>query len=242
MMVSAGPNGQNGFGGHAHNDKLSFELNIDGNDIFIDPGSYLYTPFPQWRNLFRSTASHNTVAVDGCEQNRFTDKSLFLLEDMAKVKINKWASDDEFDFLDAQHFGYMRFADPVLHRRQIYNNKKEDFFIIRDILDGKGLHLFEFNFHLRDDLDYEINKQDKCLVFNIDGKDKYKFWLQKPEHADFKIEDSYLSTGYGLKRQSEILKFSKKTGAPCEFMFIIAKRDYDADIENIEKVIGRFNG
>ena len=29
-VVSCGPNGQNGIGGHTHNDKLSFELCING--------------------------------------------------------------------------------------------------------------------------------------------------------------------------------------------------------------------
>jgi hypothetical protein len=52
--------GQNGNGGHAHNDQLSVELTIDGADIMRDPGSYLYTPLPDRRNEFRSTAAHFT--------------------------------------------------------------------------------------------------------------------------------------------------------------------------------------
>jgi len=70
-IISCGPNGQNGNGGHAHNDKLSFELCIDGKDIIVDPGTYVYTQLPEWRNKFRSTAYHNTVMIDNKEQNRF---------------------------------------------------------------------------------------------------------------------------------------------------------------------------
>ena len=61
---------------HVHNDKLSFELNISGKDIYFDPGTYLYTPVPEMRDKFRSTIVHNTVVpVDGCEQNRFISLS-----------------------------------------------------------------------------------------------------------------------------------------------------------------------
>nr|MDO8116924.1 heparinase II/III family protein [Candidatus Sigynarchaeota archaeon] len=42
-LVSCGKNGQNGVGGHAHNDKLGFELVIDGERLVVDPGSCTYT-------------------------------------------------------------------------------------------------------------------------------------------------------------------------------------------------------
>jgi len=71
LIISAGTNGQKGNGGHAHNDKLSFELNIDGKDIVVDAGTYLYTPLPSKRNLFRSTKVHNTLIVEDEEQNEW---------------------------------------------------------------------------------------------------------------------------------------------------------------------------
>ncbi|MCP4694719.1 MAG: hypothetical protein GY859_42215 [Desulfobacterales bacterium] len=82
LTITAGPNGQNGVGGHAHNDKLSFELNLDGVDVAADPGAYLYTPIPARRNQFRSVMAHNAPAA-GREPNRWIDgaKGLFSLED-----------------------------------------------------------------------------------------------------------------------------------------------------------------
>lgn len=71
LAIWAGSNGQKGNGGHAHNDNLSFELNIDGEDIIVDPGTYLYTPLPDKRNLFRSTKAHNTLIVKDEEQNEW---------------------------------------------------------------------------------------------------------------------------------------------------------------------------
>ena len=64
-------------GTHTHNDLLSFELSINDSDFIIDPGSYLYTPDPVKRNEFRSTKKHNTIVVDGEEQNALPSKSMF---------------------------------------------------------------------------------------------------------------------------------------------------------------------
>jgi len=69
MTVRCGEIGQKGNGGHAHNDQLSITLRIDGKDIIVDPGTYLYTPLPERRNEFRSTTTHFTVQKDGAEQN-----------------------------------------------------------------------------------------------------------------------------------------------------------------------------
>ena len=44
--------------GHIHEDQLSIELSINNNEIFQDPGSFLYTPIPEFRNLYRSSIVH----------------------------------------------------------------------------------------------------------------------------------------------------------------------------------------
>lgn len=77
LCINATDNGQMGGGGHAHNDKLSFELYIGGKPIYQDPGTYVYTAFPEMRNQYRSTIVHNTIYV-GQEQNNFL--SLFAMQ------------------------------------------------------------------------------------------------------------------------------------------------------------------
>lgn len=59
--------------GHAHNDKLSFTMYVDGKQLCFDNGSYAYTGNREARNFFRSTKAHNTIFVDGVEQNEFVD-------------------------------------------------------------------------------------------------------------------------------------------------------------------------
>ncbi len=73
VAISCGPNGRPGRGSHTHNDKLSFELSVGGVRLIADPGTFLYTPSPEKRNLYRSTAMHSTLAVAGWEQNRWLE-------------------------------------------------------------------------------------------------------------------------------------------------------------------------
>ena len=68
-IVRCGDTGRYGRGGHSHNDQLSFELFAGGRPLVADPGTYLYTPDPEARNLFRSTAYHATLRIGGAEQN-----------------------------------------------------------------------------------------------------------------------------------------------------------------------------
>jgi hypothetical protein len=84
LLVNASDNGQKGNGGHAHNDKLSFELLINGRSLYEDPGQYVYTPLPELRNKYRSTYAHNTINT-GIEQNEFIN--LFSMKNQSKCSL-----------------------------------------------------------------------------------------------------------------------------------------------------------
>lgn len=81
LAVRCGPLGQNGVGGHAHNDQLSLELTVDGEDRLLDPGTYLYTPLPARRNDYRSLKAHFAPQLDR-EPGRL-DLGLFRLGNQA---------------------------------------------------------------------------------------------------------------------------------------------------------------
>lgn len=78
LSICATPLGQNDNGGHSHNDKLSYELWMDGKDIVRDPGTYLYTPLPHRRNEFRSIKAHSVPIVADIEQNSWSQGSIGL--------------------------------------------------------------------------------------------------------------------------------------------------------------------
>lgn len=75
--------------GHVHNDKLSFELFVNGLDLIKDAGSFCYTSNIEMRNKFRATKAHQTIDVNGIEQNNFisTKNGLFYLEKESTCKL-----------------------------------------------------------------------------------------------------------------------------------------------------------
>jgi hypothetical protein len=101
LTISAGGNGHHGYGGHSHNDKLSFELNLDLEDIVVDAGTYLYTPLYERRGEFRSVKAHNTIIIDGQEQNNWLEEldGAFNLFDESRVHIMKCVKDEFKAFL-----------------------------------------------------------------------------------------------------------------------------------------------
>lgn len=87
IVTRCGKNAMNGQGNHNHNDNLSFELSIGDKDFIIDPGTFCYTSNYNLRNIFRSTSYHNTVQVEGFEQNRFKNTDIFKMKDESDAKI-----------------------------------------------------------------------------------------------------------------------------------------------------------
>jgi hypothetical protein len=83
LAVRCGERGLAGLGAHAHCDQLAIELVIDGRELVRDPGSYLYTPFPHWRNAYRSAAAHHAPRTPGREPARL-ERGLFDLRDAAE--------------------------------------------------------------------------------------------------------------------------------------------------------------
>jgi len=106
LSIRCGSVGQKGKGGHSHNDQLSFCLDVKGKEVFVDSGTYCYTSDAKTRNRFRSTASHNTLQIEGMEQNdRFDDDKddLFWLKN-AKSKARIVRIDSK-TFI-GEHYGY----------------------------------------------------------------------------------------------------------------------------------------
>ena len=105
--------GHHGFlnAGHAHADALSVVLSVDGRPLLIDPGTATYTMDASVRNRFRSTAMHNTVAIDDKPQS--VPAGPFHWASWADARVDLWRTMAELDCLEALHEGYA----PLIHRR-----------------------------------------------------------------------------------------------------------------------------
>jgi Heparinase II/III-like protein len=110
----------------------------------IDPGTFVYSAARPWRDFFRSTPAHNTIAVD--EQDQAVRVNWFKWRGLPQVTLEKSVSLAAMDYAVASHNGYARLAEPVLHRRHVVFSKP-DYWFITDELSGQGQHRIEVFFH-----------------------------------------------------------------------------------------------
>lgn len=215
--ISCGPNGQNGGGGHAHNDKLSFHLVIDGIEFIVDPGTGVYTSYPEIRNEFRSTASHNTVMVDGEEQNRFHPWGVFSLEDDAHATCERWETADERDIFVGSHHGYERLPQRIVHRRAIEFDRQKREFLVTDTLTGSGSASLTFTFVLHPDV--EVTVGGNTAVLERSGR-RVGLSVLSPGLAFEQVEGRY-SPEYGVIEPTTRLVVRTRAMLPFEGRFSI---------------------
>lgn len=166
FVGNSGSLGLEPMSGHGHADALSFFLSIDGQPVFIDTGTYLYHSGGKWRRFFRSTAAHNTIQVDG--QDQAEQLADFMFGDFYNVRNIHWSErEDRIDW-GAEHSGYKRLADPVVHRREVSYIKREYSFKVTDTLKCRGNHDVKLLFHLHPDI--EVLSEGKN-TFRLSGKD-----------------------------------------------------------------------
>ncbi|MFC1475577.1 heparinase II/III family protein [Candidatus Zixiibacteriota bacterium] len=148
VLATANPVGTGGIGGHKHNDLLSFIFSVGNREIVIDPGTYAYTADPMMRNQLRGTAAHNTVVIDGTEQNRFVARQLFWVRQDAQPRIAHCHLNKTLDRLTNEHDGYRRLPGKITHRRHFTFHKTENILVVCDELTGSGIHDIQATYNL----------------------------------------------------------------------------------------------
>ena len=120
---------------------------------------------------------HNTVMVDGAEQNRFGEGGLFWLHPDATPRCLVWESTAEVDCFVGEHDGYARLSPPVMHRREFRLDKRARRIDVCDWLDGGGRHTLAWNFTLAPGVtvrqagewEWEIESGSVRALLRLDG-------------------------------------------------------------------------
>ena len=115
-VVRCGDVGQNGNGGHAHNDTLSFELSLDGRPLRPRLGDLRLHVRPAGAERVPGTAAHSTVVVAGEEINPIDPTRLFELEQASTPKVTHVGRRAP---RVAMHDGYRRLATPTCPPAQL---------------------------------------------------------------------------------------------------------------------------
>ena len=198
LLFFAIPNGIFGKGSHTHNDKLSFVLRVGGQEILCDSGTGCYTRDIGTRNRFRSTAAHNTLLIDGAEQNRINTGplGLFILGKEAAVSQIQQGREARGYFVRASHTGYRSLG--VTHTRTIRALNGERAFLIEDQLDGDGVHDFELNLQLAPNRTAELAPAEKGILCRIVGDRRIQLAVVGPTGLQGAVQPSLISSVYGV--------------------------------------------
>ena len=164
LLVTNGRVGTAGFGNHKHNDLLGFEYHVDGIPIFVDAGSYVYTSDPEARNLFRGTRSHNTMSVDGEEQNELRPEWLFRMFERANPEHLELRHKGEWLRYRGRHYGYAQLSQPVVVERTFALSIPDGRLTITDVLKGEGRHRLDWHFHFAPNVGVTLVTDDRIEI------------------------------------------------------------------------------
>ncbi|MGS0525498.1 alginate lyase family protein [Zobellia nedashkovskayae] len=150
LHVDIAPLGYLSIAAHGHADALSFFLNIDGKPYIIDPGTYTYHSFPEWRAYFKGTLAHNTIRVDGIDQAVNGGPCLWV--DHYTTKVLQVEDTTRETILKGSHNGYEKLG--VKHIRTYTFDKLEDRITIHDKLSASDdqIHSYEYPLHFHPEI------------------------------------------------------------------------------------------
>lgn len=234
LLLDCGPHGAAG-GAHAHADALSFDMAAYGRTLLVDPGTFTYTGSAHERDLFRSTAMHNTLTIDH-ESSSVMDGP-FKWQRSALSTARSWISRERFDFFEGQHDGYECLPAPATHIRSVLFIKN-GYWMMRDRVLTAGAHRYDLHFHFDADAAPVITPDDAAAIVerpsSAPGLEMFSFGSE----GRWQREEGLVSHCYGEHMSAAVYTFTvtKATG-PQEFMTFLVPRHSQAARVKLQELL-----
>jgi hypothetical protein len=210
LSINAGSHGP----GHGHADALSLNLIRNGRGLLIDPGTYEYVGDSSKRAQYQGTKAHNTVCVDGLDQAEASGP--FAWRNPPAVKVERWVQGQRFNLFSGSHDGYMRLSEPVRHQRWVFHRRGQ-FWLVRDLVDGRGKHQLELTWHLGPSLS-PVSTKDNLFAHGQESlgliTTETHGWAQSVHRGDW-------SPVYGRAERATVITFGRKAELPMEFVTLV---------------------
>jgi len=195
---------------HGHADCLSICLSVNNQPVIIDPGTYDYFTFPEWRNYFRETRAHNTAEVDGVSQSQMLGP--FMWGKRATPHLIEWLDRNRSTVVVGEHDGYKQLPDPVNHRRSLTLDKRKNELTIVDKFTARSHHKIRIHFHLHpactasgiSDTEVEVGLTDARL--NISTSDGSLQCIRATDDS----KSGWTSNGYHSRQSSTCVRLERE--------------------------------
>ena len=245
LIFDVGPLGCPVSGGHGHADLLSIQCSVFGEPYLVDPGTYAYTAEADWRDFFRGTTAHSTVTVDRTGQAM--PAGPFAWKTQPRARLRHWLSTDALDLADADHDGYCRLPDPVIHRRRVLFVKPR-YWVITDDLVGTEEHEVQLQFQFAP-RKVTVLPTLWAVAHGDGGQGLFvRSFATVPLKVDvFEGESTpmlgWLSPDYGRRRPAPVLLYSAVTRLPLRIVTLLyPTRNPLADPPVVSPVVGEGRG
>ncbi|HXM60989.1 MAG TPA: alginate lyase family protein [Terriglobales bacterium] len=213
LLIDGGPQAVQGTA-HGHADALSICLNSEGHAMLIDPGTFEYIGDGTERDLFRRTAMHNTLRVDGKSQSE--PAGAFAWKQLTRAKTEQWITGENLDLFVGSHDGYSRLGSPVVHRRWVFS-LRSGLFLVRDLVQGSGKHRLDIDWHLGPEMRMRAEH-----LFGVTGSSSGLAILCAEKHGwSEEVRKDVWSPVYGRKEPITVLTFGVNTSLPAEFVTLL---------------------
>lgn len=227
VLVRCGPVGLNGRGAHDHADQLSVDITLGGVPLIVDPGSYVYTADAGARCEFRSTRAHNTVTVDGRDQCRFSDVTLFEVEEGARGVTDVWEATADGATFEGHHDGYLRLSRPVVHRRRVRLGGDGRVLRIRDVLEGpSAAHDVRVTFQCDHGTSARVaGDRDQAWASLERGGRRFRLVPTVPAGLWLEVEDGWVSPRYGVRHSAPRVVLHGRVAVPVAIEVELSRAD-----------------
>ncbi len=237
LIVDTKPLGPSHLPAHGHCSLFSYELSLDGKRIIVDSGVEEYEAGP-WRDFWRSTRAHNTLTVDGAEQNEVW--ASFRAGRRVALQQCAFAENDCGAVFVGMHRGFATQESRTPHRR-IIAGLSEGIWLVFDQVFGHGSHRIDNYVH--------FHPQAWCRIsgYGVEfGRDETRARIypmknaQAPPVAMSSVKGStnpiqgWYAPEFGKREPNHVLCLSAEAELPWQSGYLIAPDGFDISAWNIE--------
>lgn len=230
---------------HSHFDAAHLELQVDGEDVLLDTGRYIYrnsVTLKDWRNYFHTAAAHNTIQVDNHEMGAAPDTSPNVRG--VRTFCHQFKTSPEIDLVEVSHNGYAFMENPIFHlRRVIYF--KPGLWLVDDVLTGVGEHEYKLYYNFAPGILESMGDKPQSYLYSGNSvKVKVIPLVTEALESAVKVGDArnmggWVSYGYSLKVPAPQLMYVRKGKADTRFLTAIIngakgsveKIDYTSELD-----------
>lgn len=149
-------------------DMLHVDLWWRGQNLLADGGAYLYNGPEEWHSHFMTTASHNTVVVDGHDQ--MVHHRQFKVLYWTRARAIEFTDSSAFVLAAGEHYAFARYAGRPVHRRSVLFVKTGLTVVADFVAGGPGQHTARLHW-LGGEYPHRDLRENNGLVFDTSAGD-----------------------------------------------------------------------